>query len=236
MCCCDKDVIALLCVGIPAIAYAIIVGFPRRDPATIGAGLFCTKKMGYSNCPKLTDSESGIFFIFMAVIVAISIIYGVVIVILRCLLCFCNICYKHECFLQNAYRIGVGVGLPALIDFLTYLISARVAWSRVSQLNTAIGGYSGLSMVSLACGWVFTIIIGSFFIQKDSIWLKFLGFILGGLVAFLIITIIVPCNPRSLSLTSDTEWVGLILGLINVSVFTAMYAATLCCLDGRCCK
>lgn len=234
--CCDEDIIALLCVGVPMIAYALLVRFPKRNPCELAKKLFKSRKNGRSpGCNVSTDSDPYKLFIFIAIVAVACIIYGIAVIIIRCLLCFCSCCCScPDCFLKYAYRVGVGVGFPSLIDFLTYLLTTSVAKGGGNSFNNTVGSYSGLSMVSLACGWAFTILIGSFFIQKDSCCLKFLGLILGCIVSFFIIAIIVPFDTKWGSGTS-APWTGVFLGFINVAVFTGMYASALCCLNG-CCK
>lgn len=243
MCCFDDDVIALICVGVPMIVYAVIVGFPKRDPNEVGNLL--KKCTGVDSCKDLFNTLSadpnGKLFLFIAIVAVICILYGIVVMILKCVTCCCCSCCCGCCgcidyFLKYAYRIGIGVGFPALIDFITYLFSSLGAKNNQDNLfNKAIGGYSGLSMLSLAGGWIFTILVGSFFIKKDGCCLKFLGLILGCIVAFLIIAIIVPCDPYGLQI-AKVKWVGIVLGLIDVAIFTGMYASALCCLDGCCSK
>ena len=260
--CCDEDIIALICVGVPMIAYAVLVGFPGRDPTKVKTALdscFGNGKDKSLGC--LSSQSGGSLFLFIMTVAAICIVYSIVVQILKCVLCCCSCCCCGccgclDCFLKYAFRVGVGVGYPSLMDFLTYLISASVAkdkgWigntlSKKGWFNNAIGGYSGISMLSLAAGWIFTVVIGSFFIQKDSCCLKFLGLILGCVVAFVIIAAIVPADPRYLYSSekllqsgkvfhsAEARWGGVLLGFINVGVFTGMYAAALCCLDGGCC-
>ncbi|KAE8302979.1 Transmembrane domain-containing protein [Giardia duodenalis] len=261
--CCDEDVIALICVGVPMVVYALIVGFQKRNPAAVGQALktcFNDNKSIWKKDPLkcLAGTKYGGLFLFIMIVAVICIIYGIVVQILKCILCCCNCCCGCcgclDCFLKYAFRIGVGVGYPSLMDFLTYLISASVAknnnWvdnnlSKRGAFNNAVGGYSGISMLSLAAGWVFTVVIGSFFIQKDSCGLKFLGLILGCIVAFVIIAAVVPADPRNLYsgkafnnqlfISKEARWGGVLLGFINVGVFTGMYAAALCCLNGCCC-
>ncbi|KWX11435.1 hypothetical protein QR46_4595 [Giardia duodenalis assemblage B] len=264
--CCDEDVIALICVGVPMVMYAVLVGFQERSPIVVGGKLNECFGKGKKDPLKCLAKDPGIgpnyggIFLFIMIIAIIFIIYGIVVQILKCVLCCCNCCCGCcgclDCFLKYAFRVGVGVGYPSLMDFLTYLISASVAkdkgWtgsvlSKKGWFNNAIGGYSGISMLSLAAGWTFTVVIGSFFIQKDSCCLKFLGLILGCVVAFVIIAAIVPADPRNLYSTdrllqsgkvfhsAEARWGGVLLGFINVGVFTGMYAAALCCLDGGCC-
>ncbi|ESU39538.1 Hypothetical protein DHA2_151130 [Giardia duodenalis] len=252
MCCCDEDVIVLICVGVPMIVYALIVGFPGRDPSKVGTALKeCfgnNGSKGNSNGKNpiqcLTDKNEGRLFLFIMIVAAVCIIYSIVVQILKCVLCCCccccGCCGCLDCFLKYAFRIGVGVGYPSLADFLTYLITSVLAKNgnggNDKSFSNAVGGYSGLSMVSLAAGWAFTVVIGSFFIHKDSCGLKFLGLILGCIVAFVVIAAIVPAGPRGLLDNPSNKWAGVVLGLVDVVVFTAMYAAALCCLGGGCCK
>lgn len=80
------------------------------------------------------------------------------------------------------------------------------------------------------------VVVSSFFIKRDGCGLKFIGLILGRVVVFLIIAVIVPCDPRkAYAGDGSSKWAGVVLGLINVAFFMGMYAAALCCLDG-CCK
>lgn len=236
MCCCDEDIIALLCVGVPMIVYAVLVGFPKRNPCELAKKLFKSQKnVDSPGCNASVDSDLYRLFIFIAIVAVICIVYGIAVTIIRCLLCCCSCCCGcPDCFLKYAYRVGVGVGFPALIDFLTYLLSASVSKGGGNSFNNTIGSYSGLSMVSLAGGWVFTILVGSFFIQKDSCCLKFLGLILGCMVSFLIIAIVVPFDTKWGS-GKSAPWTGVFLGFMNVGIFTGMYASSLCCLGG-CCK
>ena len=258
--CCDEDVIALICVGVPMVVYAVLVGFQERSPIVVGGKLNECFGKGKKDPLKCLAKDPGIgpnyggIFLFIMIIAIIFIIYGIVVQILKCVLCCCNCCCGCcgclDCFLKYAFRVGVGVGYPSLADFLTYLITSLAAKNSNnggSSFNNAIGGYSGISMLSLAAGWIFTVVIGSFFIQKDSCCLKFLGLILGCVVAFVIIAAIVPADPRYLYSSekllqsgkvfhsAEARWGGVLLGFINVGVFTGMYAAALCCLDGGCC-
>lgn len=249
MCCCDEDIIALICVGIPMIAYAVVVGFPGRNPSKVGEALKdCLSNGNGKNllaCISEKGDNYGGLFLFIMIVAVICIIYSIVVQILKCVLCCCSCCCCGccgclDCFLKYAFRIGVGVGYPSLADFLTYLITSVLAKNgnggNDKSFSNAVGGYSGLSMVSLAAGWAFTVVIGSFFIHKDSCGLKFLGLILGCIVAFVVIAAIVPAGPRGLLEGPSNKWAGVVLGLVDVVVFTAMYAAALCCLGGGCCK
>ena len=245
MCCCDEDVIALICVGVPMIAYAVLVGFFWRDPKVVRTAFtecFSNGKDKSLGC--LSEQNGGSLFLFIMIVAAICIVYSIVVQILKCVLCCCSCCCCGccgclDCFLKYAFRIGVGVGYPSLADFLTYLITSLAAknGNGNTSFNNVVGAYSGLSMLSLAAGWAFTVVIGSFFIHKDNCCLKFLGLVLGCIVAFVVIAAIVPADPRNLGFTSNgPKWAGVVLGLVDVVVFTAMYAAALCCLGGGCCK
>ncbi|ESU41458.1 Cell division protein kinase 2 [Giardia duodenalis] len=247
MCCCDEDIIALICVGVPMIAYAVLVGFPWRNPSNVGSALTtCSSSSnGKSFLQCVNEKPAGKLFLFIMIVAAICIVYSIVVQILKCVLCCCSCCCCGccgclDCFLKYAFRIGVGVGYPSLADFLTYLITSLAAKNNSNgntSFNNVVGAYSGLSMLSLASGWVFTIVIGSFFIRKDNCCLKFLGLVLGCIVAFVIIAAIVPADPYKIKFTDNgPKWAGVLLGLIDVVVFTAMYAAALCCLGGGCCK
>ena len=245
MCCCDEDVIALICVGVPMIAYAVLVGFPGRDPAKVKAALDSCFGNGKENPLKCLASGHGDpLFLFIMTVAAICIVYSIAVQILKCVLCCCSCCCCGccgclDCFLKYAFRIGVGVGYPSLADFLTYLITSIVAEDSKGNksFDGVVGSYSGISMLSLAAGWAFTVVIGSFFIHKDNCCLKFLGLVLGCIVAFVVIAAIVPADPRNLyDEASSSKWAGVVLGLVDVVVFTAMYAAALCCLGGGCCK
>ena len=246
MCCCDEDVIALICVGVPMIAYAVLVGFPGRDPAKVKAALdSCSSSSNGKNLLQCLSGQSGgSLFLFIMIVAAVCIVYSIVVQILKCVLCCCSCCCCGccgclDCFLKYAFRIGVGVGYPSLADFLTYLITSLAAknGNGDNPFNKAVGAYSGISMLSLAAGWAFTVVIGSFFIHKENCCLKFLGLVLGCIVAFVVIAAIVPADPRNLyNGTSSSKWAGVVLGLVDVVVFTAMYAAALCCLGGGCCK
>lgn len=247
MCCCDEDIVALICVGVPMIAYAVIVGFAKRNPSDVGAALKdCFADGQQKNVLGCISgkNESSKLFLFIMIVAAICIVYGIVVQVLKCVVCCCSCCCCGccgglDCFLKYAFRIGVGVGYPSLADFLTYLITSMLARSGSTgekSFSNAVGGYSGLSMVSLAAGWVFTVVIGSFFIHKDSCGLKFLGLVLGCIVAFVVIAAIVPADPYGLYSDAPAKWAGVVLGLVDVVVFTAMYAAALCCLGGGCCK
>ena len=243
MCCCDEDIIALICVGVPMIAYAVVVGFPRRNPSEVGQTVKdCSSKSHLLHC--INEKESGRLFTFIMIVAAVCIVYSIVVQILKCVLCCCSCCCCGccgclDCFLKYAFRIGVGVGYPSLADFLTYLITSIVAEDSKGNksFDGVVGSYSGISMLSLAAGWAFTVVIGSFFIHKENCCLKFLGLVLGCIVAFVVIAAIVPGNPYKIKFTDNgPKWAGVLLGLIDVVVFTAMYAAALCCLGGGCCK
>ncbi|ESU40517.1 Hypothetical protein GSB_154719 [Giardia duodenalis] len=246
MCCCDEDIIALICVGVPMIAYAVLVGFPGRDPTKVKTALdncFGNGKDKSLGC--LSGQSGGSLFLFIMIVAAICIVYSIVVQILKCIVCCCSCCCCGccgclDCFLKYAFRIGVGVGYPSLADFLTYLITSLAAKNNSNgntSFNNVVGAYSGLSMLSLAAGWAFTVVIGSFFIHKENCCLKFLGLVLGCIVAFVVIAAIVPADPRNLyDEASSSKWAGVVLGLVDVVVFTAMYAAALCCLGGGCCK
>ena len=247
MCCCDEDIIAIICVGVPMIAYAVLVGFPWRNPSEVGTALkdCSTSSNGKSFLQCVNGKPAGKLFLFIMIVAAICIIYSIVVQILKCVLCCCSCCCCGccgclDCFLKYAFRIGVGVGYPSLADFLTYLITSLAAKNNGNgdtSFNNVVGAYSGLSMLSLASGWAFTGVIGSFFIHKDNCCLKFLGLVLGCIVAFVIIAAIVPADPYKIKFTDNgPKWAGVLLGLIDVVVFTAMYAAALCCLGGGCCK
>ena len=245
MCCCDEDVIALICVGVPMIAYAVLVGFPGRDPTKVRAAFdscFGNGKDKSLGC--LSGQSGGSLFLFIMTVAAICIVYSIVVQILKCVLCCCSCCCCGccgclDCFLKYAFRIGVGVGYPSLADFLTYLITSIVAEDSKGNksFDGVVGSYSGISMLSLAAGWAFTVVIGSFFIHKENCCLKFLGLVLGCIVAFVVIAAIVGADPYGLCADNhNLKWAGVLLGLIDVVVFTAMYAAALCCLGGGCCK
>ena len=245
MCCCDEDIIALICVGVPMIVYAVLVGFFWRDPKVVRTAFtecFSNGKDKSLGC--ISEQNGGSLFLFIMIVAAICIVYSIVVQILKCVVCCCSCCCCGccgclDCFLKYAFRIGVGVGYPSLADFLTYLITSIVAEDSKGNksFDGVVGSYSGLSMLSLAAGWAFTVVIGSFFIHKDNCCLKFLGLVLGCIVAFVVIAAIVGADPYGLCADShNLKWTGVLLGLIDVVVFTAMYAAALCCLGGGCCK
>ena len=245
MCCCDEDIIALICVGVPMITYAVLVGFVERNPSEVGKAIKgCFNKGTKSNTAECLSGKYGNLFLFITTVAVICIIYSIVVQILKCVVCCCSCCCCGccgclDCFLKYAFRIGVGVGYPSLADFLTYLITSLAAKNSngSTSFNNVVGAYSGLSMLSLAAGWAFTVVIGSFFIHKDNCCLKFLGLVLGCIVAFVVIAAIVGADPYGLCTSShNLKWTGVLLGLIDVVVFTAMYAAALCCLGGGCCK
>ena len=78
MCCCDEDIIALICVGIPMIAYAVVVGFPKRNPSEVGQTIEdCSSKSHLLHC--INEKESGRLFTFIMIVAAICIIYSIVV-------------------------------------------------------------------------------------------------------------------------------------------------------------
>ncbi|TNJ26955.1 Transmembrane domain-containing protein [Giardia muris] len=252
MCGSCGDILDVLLVTIPCVAYAVLFGFIPRKPWIVGSALEAattsnTKFLEYCNPPGIKcDINYPAVWILIILIAVIATAFAIVMLILRwcaccCSCCGCGCCGCCDCLgdcCQALFKIAMGVSCPAFTDGLIYIISAVLLESS-SVINNhwvadAFGSYSGLGAVSVASGWIIVFIL-TISIRPSTCAMRTVVLTCGAVACFIIITSIVAANPRGdyhsggIDLHSGRRAIGLAVGLVETIDFMLMFGSVMPC-------
>lgn len=249
MCGCDS-IISLLCLGVPAIAYAVVFGFLPRNATKLQNAL--TKCLGgspkdFGNCMIKENEVSKTWFIIV-LLALVAILLAIAVLIIKCVLCCCAACCPCICCcFDYLFGIAIGLAIPTVVDAGLYLFCAIKIGSMVqgsgqtpSRFLMILCTYSGYGALSLGSAWLLSLIL-VFFLGNKGCGLRSLILILGSIVAFTVITVLVVTNSMLLRDSSapkldsfQKKLPGLFLGALEVVAYLgAFFIAKPCFCCGK---
>lgn len=189
---------ALLATGIPIIIIALAFGLIPRDLLYVLDSIHClnSKGAGWNLCVNsgtTLETVSLYAFVILTILAGFGVALGLVFAILNCLSCGASGCMKIS------GRVFVGLGLAGLADsgiFALCLLIVDQSDNQQTQANALIvGSYTGLQLFSFAAAWLVLCLIGPWVTGGDGCCMKFLLYVVGAVVVFMMSAVLVGCDP-----------------------------------------
>ncbi|TNJ28957.1 hypothetical protein GMRT_11397 [Giardia muris] len=255
MCGCDS-IISLLCLGLPAIAYAVVFGFLPRNATDLQSALTACMGGPFSQFGKCmlggnsTGGPSGSALTvgrtwFIIVLLALAgLLLAIAVLVVKCVLCCCAACCPCICCcFDYLFGIAIGLAIPTVVDAGLYLFCALKlgnAGSNSSTFLQALCTYGGYGALSLGSAWLLSLVL-VLFLGNKSCGMRALILILGSIVAFTVITVLVATNAMRIRYPTAPEMItvteklyGMFLGALDVVAYLgAFFIAKPCFCCGK---